>query len=66
MRWLSFQSELFDKRVDLFDVIGMVRQSAPGVARGILGLVAIAQNRIGANEPYPPFDIVAVGVKPIG
>jgi hypothetical protein len=38
----AFEPEAFDKIIDPLDVVGALRQRAPGVDRRALGLVAVA------------------------
>src|ERR1700734_344785 len=62
----AFQPETFDEVVDSLDVVRTLRQRVPRVGGGILGLVAVAEYRIGAHQAQPAFDVAALGVQAIG
>src|ERR1700733_14889900 len=62
----AFQPETFDELIDPLDVVRMIRQRVPRVGGGILGLVAVAEYRIGAHQAQPAFDVAALGVQAIG
>src|SRR5579862_5041578 len=62
----AFQPETFDELVDPFDVVRVTLQCVPRIGGGILGLVAVAEYRIGAHQAQPAFDIAALGVQAIG
>src|SRR5580658_9778781 len=62
----AFQPETFDEFVDPLDIVRMIRQRVPRIGGGILGLVAIAEYRIGAHQAQPAFDVAALGVQAIG
>src|SRR4029077_15859335 len=62
----AFQPEAFDELVDPLDIVGMIRQRVPRIGGGILGLVAVAEYRIGAHQAQPAFEVAALGVQAIG
>src|SRR5580700_3826570 len=62
----AFQSETFDELVDALDLVRMIHKRVPRVGGGILGLVAVAEYRIGAHQAQPAFDVAALGVQAIG
>src|SRR5580692_9758160 len=62
----AFQPEAFDELVDPLDIVRTIRQRVPGIGGGILGLVAVAEYRIGAHQAQPAFDVAALGMQAIG
>ena len=62
----SVKPETLDEIIDTLDLVGLVGQCAARVRRGLLGFIAVAEDCIGANQPHPTVDILAVGVQPIG
>src|ERR1700720_1481500 len=63
---LSLEPETFGEVVDALDLVGLVEQRAASVRGRILGFIAVAEDCIGANQPQPAVDILAIGVQPIG
>src|ERR1700688_4814442 len=62
----AFQPKTFDEIVAPLDIVRMFRQRVPRIGGGILGLVAVAEYRIGAHQAQPAFDVAALGVQAIG
>src|SRR5580700_7622335 len=62
----AFQPETFDELIDAPDLVRMIHQRVPRLGGGILGLVAVAEYRIGAHQAQPAFDVAALGVQTIG
>src|SRR4029077_1370562 len=56
----------FDEIVDALDLVGTIRQRVPRVGGGVLGLVAVAEYRISANQPQPAFDVAALDMQTVG